>query len=325
MNKRLFGSTNWEVTAMGLGCWQYGGAITIDGAADGWAGIQDEESLATIRQAATGGINFFDTADMYGWGHSEEILGRALRDLLPSLGGRDQVHIASKVGFWHDETYRRTFGESREYILQACDASLRRLQTDYLDLYQCHLGRTERWTEFLDAFELLRRQGKIREFGISTNDLDMVEKFNERGTLGSVQANFNLIDRKPASTLLPYCRKHNIAFIGRGPLAMGKLTGKYNRHTVFDPEDIRSKWLTGTHRAAYERDIQIAERLLPLATAWNISLADLAIRYVLDHEGVSVVIPGARNRSQLQHNLRAASLPPLTTKQLDLIHRELQS
>ncbi len=238
---RAFGKTGWRVSQVGLGCWQFGGAIMLDGRPDGWSGVNDEESVATIKRAVELGINFFDTADMYGWGHSEEVLGRALKE----VGNRDRQYISSKVGFWHDDQGQRTFNESKDYILRACDASLRRLQTDRIDLYQCHLWRTERWTEFLDAFETLQKQGRIRFYGISTNDFDVVQHFDERQHLTSVQSNYNLLDCHVEQDILPYCRARGIAFIARGPLAMGKLSGKLTKDHKFDANDIRGKWLEG--------------------------------------------------------------------------------
>jgi aryl-alcohol dehydrogenase-like predicted oxidoreductase len=324
MISQAFVHLDWRVHRLGLGCWQYGGAITIDGHADGWPGIDDNESIATIQHAVSHGINCFDTADMYGWGHSEEIVGRALAGVMTSVGGRENLFVATKVGFWHDGAFRRTYNETRDYIVRACDDSLRRLQTDYIDLYQCHLWRTERWTEFLDAFEHLRSQGKIRAYGVSTNDLDMVQRFNERNALAAVQANFNMLDPAATSKLIPYCQQHNITFIARGPLAMGKLSGKINRTSTFAADDIRSKWLDAGNRAGFDRDIDRVERIRRLADSWQCPLAALAIRYVLSHDGVSVAIPGARNRHQLDQNLAAAKLPALSVDQLDRIHRELR-
>src|SRR5205823_11303427 len=119
MVNRVFGKTGWRVSQVGLGCWQFGGAIVLDGKPDGWSGITDEESTATIKRAVELGINFFDTADMYGWGHSEEVLGQTLKE----IGHRDRHYIATKVGFWHDDQDRRIRNESKELILCACDAS----------------------------------------------------------------------------------------------------------------------------------------------------------------------------------------------------------
>ena len=318
MASRAFGKTVWHVSPVGLGCWEFGGAIVLDGKPDGWTGVNDTESIATIRRAVELGVNFFDTSDMYGWGHSEEIIGKALKDT-----ARDRIYIASKVGFWHDETGQRTYNESKDYILRACDASLRRLQTDYLDVYQCHLWRTERWTEFLDAFETLQKQGKIRFFGVSTNDLDMIQRFDERRNLAAVQANYNLLDRHAETELLPYCRARGIAFIARGPLAMGKLSGKYTKDTKFDADDIRTKWLDGDNRKDFERDMAIVERLKPVAAKSGFKLSQLAIKFVLSHVGVSVVIPGAKNRPQLEQNVSASMLPPLTHEEMAAVEQAI--
>ena len=306
MNSRTFGRTGWTVKEIGLGCWEFGGAIQLDGKPDGHVGVTDEESLATIRRAVELGVNFIDTADMYGWGHSEELVGQALKPY------RDSVLIATKVGFWHDAAGNRTHNESKDYILRACDASLRRLQTDRIDLYQCHLWRTERWAEFLDAFETLQKAGKIRFFGVSTNDFDVVEHFNERGSLASVQGNYNLLNRETAQDVLPYCRQHCIAFIVRGPLAMGRLSGKYTRDSKFDANDIRSKFLEGDGRKLFEEHMQIVDRLRPVAASAGLTMVQLALGYILNHPDISALIPGAKNRSQLEQNVGAGKLSPET-------------
>jgi aryl-alcohol dehydrogenase-like predicted oxidoreductase len=316
---RVFGKTGWRVSQVGVGCWQFGGPIMLDGKPDGWSGVSDEESVATIKRAVELGINFFDTSDMYGWGHSEEVLGRALKE----IGNRDRHHIASKVGFWHDDQGNRTFNESKDYILRACDASLRRLQTDRIDLYQCHLWRTERWTEFLDAFETLQKQGKIRFYGVSTNDFDMIQRFDERKHLASVQANYNLLDRHVEQDVLPYCRARGIAFIARGPLAMGKLSGKLTKDHKFGADDIRSKWLEGDSRRNFERDIDVVERLRPIAQKYGFIMAELAVKFVLTRVAVSTTIPGTKNRNQLEHNVAASILPPLTHDELAVLQQML--
>ncbi len=280
----------------------------------------DDDSVAAIKRGVELGIDFFDTSDQYGWGHSEEVLGRALKD----AGARDRVYIASKVGFGVDAAGRRTFKETRDEILQSCEASLHRLQTDRIDLYQCHLWRTERWPEFLDAFERLLQQGKIRAFGVSTNDFDMIQRFDERRSLSAVQANYNLLDRHVEQEILPYCRARGIAFIARGPLAMGKLSGKYRVGMKFDPADIRNRWLdTAESRAAFERDLAIVEKLRPIADKAGFTLGQLAIKYLLHHMAVSVVIAGARNRQQVEQNHAATVLPPLTASELAAIRAVL--
>jgi myo-inositol catabolism protein IolS len=324
MQLRAFGKTNWRVGQIGLGCWQFGGAITLDGQPDGWSNIRDEDSTAAIHRAIDLGVTFFDTADMYGWGHSEEILGAALKShsFGPSL--RDKVVIATKVGFWHDATGRRTYNETCDYIVRACEASLRRLQTDRIDLYQCHLWRTERWHEFLKAFDILQQQGKIRCFGVSTNDFEMVQRFDETGKLASVQANYNLLDRRAESDIMPYCRARGIAFIARGPLATGKLSGKYATDSALDADDIRSvKWLSPGNRAAFERDIAVVDRLRPIAAKAGFTMPQLAIKFVLSHMAVSVVIPGARNAQQVEENVAASILPPFGSDEYAAIEKAL--
>jgi aryl-alcohol dehydrogenase-like predicted oxidoreductase len=314
---RTFGKTGWRVGEIGVGCWQFGGAITLDGQPDGWTGVTDAESLATIQRAVELGVTFFDTSDQYGWGRSEELLGRALKHC------RDRVYIATKVGFGQDAEGRRTFNESRAYILAACDASLRRLQTDCIDLYQCHLWRTERWTEFLDAFEILQRQGKIRFFGVSTNDFDMLQRFDERRNLAAVQCNYNLLDRRAERELFPYCRARGIAVIARGPLARGKLSGKYDKRTRFDAEDNRTRWLADSQREEFERHMATVERLRPVAARAGFTLPQLAIKFVLSQVAVSIALTGVKNRSQVEANAGSSFLPPITRDEMTTIQQAL--
>jgi myo-inositol catabolism protein IolS len=311
MKSRPLGRTGWSIQEIGLGCWEFGGAIQLDGRPDGHVGVTDAESLATLRRAIELGVNFFDTADMYGWGHSEELVGKALKPY------RDSVFIATKVGFWHGTAGNRTHNESREYILRACDASLKRLQTDRIDLYQCHLWKTERWTEFLEAFETLQKDGKIRFFGVSTNEFDLIRRFNQSGHLAAVQVNYNLLDRNAEREILPYCRQQRIAFIARGPLAMGRLSGKYSKDTRFDANDIRSKWLEGDSRKSFDEQMDTAERLKPVAAKAGLSMVQLALGFVLSQSDVSVLISGAKNRSQLEDNVRAEKLTGQTLALID--------
>ena len=318
--ERVFGKTGWRVSDIGLGCWQFGGAITLDGKPDGWTGVNDTESDATIRRAVELGLNFFDTADMYGWGHSESVLGRALK------GVRDRVYVASKVGYGRDADNHRTLNASREYIVRACEQSLNRLQTDHLDLYQCHLGRTERWGEFLDAFERLQRHGKILQFGVSTNEFAVLRHFDERQNLAAVQTNYNLLQRQAEKEILPYCRARGIAVVVRGPLAMGKLAGRYTPASRFAPQDIRTGWLeTEEGRLAFARDLATVERLRPLADKGGFTLAQFAIKFVLANVAVSTVIVGTKNREQLEPNVSASVLPSLTHEELATIEQALRT
>ncbi|MCG3148378.1 MAG: Aldo-keto reductase YhdN [Verrucomicrobiae bacterium] len=306
MVQRTFGKTGWRVSEIGLGGWQFGGPITLDGKPDGWTGISDAESCAAVQRAVELGLNFFDTSDQYGWGRSEEILGQALKDC------RSRVFIASKVGFSQTADGHRVLNEDRGYIITACEASLRRLQTDHLDLYQCHLWRTERWPEFLDAFETLQRAGKIRAYGVSTNDFDMVLRFDDRRALAAVQCNYNMLDRRAERDILPYCRARGIAVIARGVLAMGKLSGNYTITSQFDPDDIRSKWLAPANREEFERHLDAVERLRPVAARAGYTLPQLAVKFALSNVAVSVALIGMKNRAQVEANAGTSLLPPIT-------------
>lgn len=317
MLQRTFGKTGWRVSEIGLGGWQFGGAITLDGKPDGWTGVSDAESLATIQRAVELGINFFDTSDQYGWGRSETLLGQALKPC------RNKVYLATKVGFSQTADGKRVLNESRNYIVDACEASLRRLQTDHIDLYQCHLWRTERWPEFLDAFATLQKAGKIKAFGVSTNDFDMVLRFDERHTLGAVQCNYNLFDRQAERDLLPYCRARGIAVIARGPLAMGKLTGKYSTSTTFAPDDIRAKWLAPENRGEFERQVTAVERLRPVAARAGFTLPQLALKFALNNVAVSVVIAGVKDRAQVEANAGTSLLPHITHDELIAVQATL--
>jgi myo-inositol catabolism protein IolS len=316
---RTFGKTGWRVGQIGVGCCQFGGPITVDGKADGWTGVSDAESIATIQRAIEMDVNFFDTAAMYGWGRSEAILGRAIRQ----IGARERVFIATKVGYWHDDEGRRTRMESYDAILNACEESLQRLDTDYIDLYQCHVSQTDRCTEFLDAFATLERQGKIRFFGVSSNQLDVIQQFDQHKSLAAVQADYSLLNRRAELDILPLCRARGIAFIARRPLAMGKLSGSMTRATRFEEQDVRSQWNTPEQQAQFEADLHLVERLRPIAQQAGLSLVQLALKFVLSHVAVSVAIPGAKNREQLEHNVGVNVLPALVADEMLAIRFEV--
>ena len=151
----------------------------------------------------------------------------------------------------------------------------------------------------------------------------MVQRFDQRNHLASVQSNYNLLDRHGEKETLPYCKAHGIAFIARGPLAMGKLSGKLSKSRKFDTDDIRNKWLKDDDRKKFERDIETVERLKPIAQECGCNLPELAVRFVLTHPAVSIAIPGTKNRTQLEHNVAAGALPPLTGEELTLVEQAL--
>lgn len=293
MRYRLLGKTGWQVSVIGLGTWNIGGQ---------WGEVDERTALATIWRAYENGINFFDTADAYGEppGRSEELLGKALQ------GIRQEVIIATKVGNW-----ARRYGHPLPYtsplhVIACCHASLYRLRTDAIDLYQCHIGNpTDAEVEvFLDAFERLKAQGKIRAYGISTNSLDALQRFNRHGTCATCQLDYSLLNRTPEKDLLPYCREHNIGVIVRGPLAKGVLAGKFTPETVFTDE-VRRSWNEGERRAQFLRQLQAVERLRFLEREGR-TIAQAALQFVLAHPAVTCAIPGAKNPQQAETNAQAA-------------------
>lgn len=290
MKKRIFPKTGWEVSEISLGCWGLGGQ---------YGEVERATAIATVHTALDAGINLFDTADTYGLepGASESIVGEALMDV------RNDVYIATKVGNWarrqdHPFTYADPL-----HIIACCDASLYRLKTDTIDLYQCHIGGLEEPDVFLEAFEQLIRAGKIRSYGISTLHLDVLERFNKAGGCASCQLDYSLVNRTPEKDLLPYCLENNIATLIRGPLAQGLLSGKYDETTIF-PDSIRAKWNEAPGRDKYLAKLSTMRSYQALARerTW----VEAALMAVLDHPAVTTVIPGAKNPDQVIEHVRAA-------------------
>ena len=296
MQYRTFGKTGWEVSAIGMGCWAIGG--------NAWGPTDDSDSLAAIEASLDAGVNLLDTADAYGIGHSEELIRQAL-----SGRDREKVYIATKFG-----NYGRMQGHplpftSKYHVFLCCDASLHRLGTDYVDLYQCHIGNPDDPNIFLDACDELVQKGKVRAYGISTNSLDAVKAFNARGTCSVVQLDYSILNRKPEGDLLPYCAEHGIGTLIRGPLAMGKLSGKMSPETTFPETDTRQRWAaTEESRVKFRRDLEAVERLRFLA-ADDRTMALAALAFVLAQPGVTVAIPGAKNPAQALANAAAAERP----------------
>jgi aryl-alcohol dehydrogenase-like predicted oxidoreductase len=204
-----------------------------------------------------------------------------------------------------------------EKLIAGVESNLRRLQTDYIDLMQSHIDEREPTMEvFLEGFQTLQEQGKIRAYGVSTSDFDYLKHFNHDGRCSTLQIDYSLLNRTPEAEIFPYCQAHHIGVIVRGALAMGILTGKFTADTQFAAGDFRQNWQTDpTQRAVFRDDLENVERLRSLADGRT--LAQLAVQFVLSHPAVSTVIPGARNPEQARANAAAASSPPLRPEQLD--------
>ena len=290
MEYRTLGKTGIDVSTIGMGCWAIGG--------DAWGPVEDETSLAAIARALELGITLFDTADVYGRGRSETLLGRALREK------RDDAVIATKVGLWHTGGDTPNGYTSPEMVVRSCEESLRRLETDRIDLYQCHLWWDENTDVFLEAFARLKADGKIRAGGVSTNDVDHLKHFDRDGTCEILQFDHSIVNRSPELELLPYAAERGIGTLARGSLRMGILTGKMTPGTTFPEGDVRRGW---PETEWYPEQLAIAEELKSLANG-DRSLSQVALAYVLSHPAVSATIPGAKTPEQIEENAGAADV-----------------
>ena len=229
MKQRRLGKTGWDVSAVSMGCWAIGGQ---------WGAVSEQQAIRTVHAALDAGVNLFDTADSYGLGQSETLLGKALADR------RDEAYVATKVGNWARRQDDPPGLKSIYSIIGCCHASLYRLGMDTIDLYQCHVGSPEYPEIFVEAFELLKQQGKIRHYAISTNDVAALQALDVNGQCASCQINYSILNRTAERDILPYCRDHDIGVLLRGPIAQGLLTGKFDETTRFE-DDVRASWNPG--------------------------------------------------------------------------------
>jgi len=300
MQYRTLGKTGVEVSMVGMGCW---------GLAGGLGPVSQRQATATVHAALDAGVTLFDTADAYGPRLSECMLGRALE------GARDQVVVATKVGQvgWNTDdvlTY-----PSVEHIHNACDASLYRLGTDVIDLYQCHQPSPVYPEVFVEAFEQLLDAGKIRAYGISTDNAGLVRAFDRLGRNGVCQLGYSVLNREAERELLPLCADHNIGTLARVPLERGILTGKFNRDTTFDDMN-RSHW-NGAARKEFLRQLDSVRVLEPLINDGR-SMTQLSLAYLLVHPALTSVIPGMKTPKQALANAAAAEVM-LTPDEIEII------
>jgi aryl-alcohol dehydrogenase-like predicted oxidoreductase len=235
--RRVLGRSGIEVSALGMGCWAIGGPFWSGETPLGWGGVDDEESIRAIHAALDLGVDFFDTANVYGAGHSERVLGRAF------AGRRSQAVIATKFNATFNETTRQVTGSdtSPDGIRAACEESLRRLNTDYIDLYQFHANDypAEKAEPVQETLVELVEDGKIRAYGWSTDFVDRAEVFAQGQNCTAIQLQLNVLDDNPE--MIAFCEKQDLAAINRGPLAMGLLTGKYSPETKISLDDVRGQ------------------------------------------------------------------------------------
>lgn len=304
MNLRPFG-TDARVSEIGLGCWQLGGSD--------WGDLPDADALAVLRAAADTGVTFLDTADVYGLGRSEELIGRFLRD-----AGRDRFFVATKLGRFPRPGWPANFTPAA--IRAHTEASLTRLGVEALDLTQLHcvpievLLRDETW----DALRALVKEGKVRRFGASVESVAEAKECVRQADCASLQLIVNVFRQTPVFELFDRCEREGVAVVVRLPLASGLLAGRYTAATAFPPQDHRTYNRDGAAfnvgetfaGLPFEKGVGLVERLRPLVPP-GYTLAQLALRWCLDHPAVTTVIPGARTAEQAKANAAAAALPPL--------------
>lgn len=293
MLHRTFGKTGIDISAVGLGTWNIGNQ---------WGDTDDATAFATIRAAFDSGVTLFDTAENYGipGGTSEERLGMAL------VGIRHQVTVVSKTGNWGRRIGRMIPRDYPDTIRVCVHASLHRLKTDWIDVMLCHEGEIEDPSVYIEGFEILQKEGRIRSYGISTNNLDVLKRFNDMGTCSVVQVDYSLLNRKAEEEFLPYCAENNIGVMVRGPLAKGLLSGRYDKSTKFT-DSIRMSWHADDKaQAKLEADLDRVEKLKALAQP-GAEMVQMALRYVISHPAVSVVIPGAKSPEQAVTNAGAGA------------------
>ncbi|MCC9075636.1 aldo/keto reductase [Litorilinea aerophila] len=310
MYTRILGRSGIEISGLGLGCWAIGGPFWRGDRPVGWGEVDDKESIRALERALELGVTFFDTADVYGCGHSERILGQVLSPR------REQVIIATKFGNIFDEQSRYITGASGEpaYIRQACEASLRRLRTDYIDLYQFHIGNYDlnRAEEVLETLEQLVDEGKIRWYGWSTDDPERAAFFAQGEHCAAIQQRFNLFEGNV--DILAICEEQNLASINRGPLAQGLLTGKFTPDSRLPENDVRRDWDFRTGEQA--RRLRVLNEVREVLTAGGRTLAQGAIGWLWARSPVTVPIPGFKTVAQVEENANALELGPLSPDQM---------
>jgi len=311
MKKRPFGKTGIDVSEVGLGCWQLGGAD--------WGDVSEQQALEILATAVDSGVTFLDAADVYGSGRSEELIGKFLKQRSETL------FVATKLGRTAD-LYPDKYTEAG--LRAATEASLRRLGVEAIDLTQLHCIPVDvmKRGEVFEWLKALKREGKIRHFGASVESIEEAHICLAQPELASLQIIFNIFRQRPITELFPAAREHQAAVIVRLPLASGLLSGKFTKETTFGANDHRTynrdgqAFNVGETFAGipFDKGVELAEEMkvfVPTA----LSMVQMAQRWILDFEEVSVVIPGARSVEQVRENASVSELPRLP----DPLHERL--
>jgi aryl-alcohol dehydrogenase-like predicted oxidoreductase len=316
MQHRMLGSTGLQVSEIGFGAWAIGGTSEAAGTQWGWGETPEQEAIATVQRARDLGVNFFDTADVYGSGRSEEILGKAL------ASDWDKVYVASKAGnvVKHGKSAKDW---TREHIMRSCEASLKRLKKDAIDLYQLHNPSAYdiRHSDWPETMELLHKHGKIRFYGVSVFLPEEGVAVLGRGKGQVIQLAYNALRLEMEEDVLPLAQRKNVGIIARVPLYYGILTGKFKPDTSFPKDDHRSHTLPPqTMRELVPRAERLRE-LAGLAPDDSEAFGKWSLKFALSNPAISTVIAGARTPQQAERNCAASDGVPMDPQQAAEVRR----
>ena len=319
--QRKLGRSGIHTSALGMGCWAIGGPMHMQGTPLGWGTVNDDESKRAIQRAFEMGVNFFDTADIYGKGHSEKLIGDVLSK------NRDQVIIATKFGMAFNDQEITGFDGRPEYVATALEASLRRLNTDYIDLYQFHLADypLDDAKNTRDVLEELVVKGKIKGYSWSTDKIENAKFFAAGPNCIAIQHEFNVFLGN--EKILGLCETKDLASINRGPLAMGILTGKYGLSSTFEEDDCRKT--VDLHNDPYYMFFKEGKPVPELIRKLNAikeilrsdgrTLAQGALGWLWAKSDLTIPIPGFKTERQVEENVNAMDFGPLTQSQMEEI------
>jgi myo-inositol catabolism protein IolS len=297
MEQRQLGDSDLFSSAIGFGTWEM--------STNAYGHIDVREVSQAVNVAIDHGITLFDTAEVYGPYHSEELLAKALGSK------RKEIVLVTKVGFEYDD-YGKNLGRNSQYdhVIERAEGCLRRLETDYIDLLLIHWpDHNTSFEEPMAALEKLKKDGKIRYYGISNFTTEMMEECDKYGHLTVNQVGYNLLDRRMEAAVLPYCLDNNVGFMAYGILGFGILSGAFTSETIFSEGDWRSSGMAFRlplfQEAEFAKELRLVERLKELAKRYDKSVAQMAIAWTIGHPAVSVGLVGIRNESELKENVAA--------------------
>ncbi len=297
MEQRRFGDTDLVASAVGFGTWEMSTTM--------YGHIDVGEAAKAVNMAIDRGITLFDTAEVYGPYHSEELLAQALG------GRRNEIVLVTKVGFDYNDTPSVVgLNSKKDHIIERTEGCLRRLNTDYVDLMLIHWPDHDTpIEETMEGLEELKQSGKIRHYGVSNFDIDMMQECQQYGQIAANQVGYHMFDRRMESRVLPWCMANGVGYMAYGSLAFGLLTGAFAPEHTFEEGDWRRNGtafnLPLFERERFRQEVEICNRLVELADGYGKTVAQLALAWVLDHPGVTTALVGMRNERELEENVAA--------------------